>query len=93
MTATSEITEAREALSYQWEESRRALLATAKASRLPTEQYNAALSALHLMSAVFQEDIADMLEVAATRAEEAKRSEDENHEHGTYWTENGMRAA
>ncbi|MFG1429294.1 hypothetical protein [Roseixanthobacter glucoisosaccharinicivorans] len=93
MTAASEITDAREALTYQWEESRRALLATAKASQLPTEQYNAVLSAIHLMHAVFQEDIADMLEAAASRPEADEPGENPRREHGTYFTANGMRAA
>lgn len=92
MTVSSEITEARDALAYQWRESRAALLATAKASCLPTEQYNKVLSALRLMSAVFQEDIADMLEAAASNADDAP-DEDPRREHGTYFTSNGMRAA
>ncbi|MFG1413429.1 hypothetical protein V5G24_20165 [Xanthobacter sp. VTT E-85241] len=95
MSSASEITEARDALAYQWRESRAALLATAKASCLPTEQYNAVLSAVHLMSAVFQEDISDKLESSATRAEDEDTAMIENprREHGTYFTSNGMRAA
>lgn len=93
MTAASEITDAREALTYQWEESRRALLATAKASRLAPEQYNAVLSAIHLMHAVVKEDIGDMLEAAASRLEAEEPGEDPRREHGTYYTANGMRAA
>lgn len=95
MPAAVEITDARDALAYQWRESRAALLATAKASRMPTEQYNAVLSALHLMSAVFKEDISDKLKAAATRAEDEDTAMIENprREHGTYFTANGMRAA
>ncbi|MFG1462309.1 hypothetical protein V5F77_05360 [Xanthobacter sp. DSM 24535] len=93
MTAASEITEARTALAYQWRESRAALLATAKASCLPTEQYNAVLSAIHLMNAVFSEEIGDALEAEASRVEDDSPAENPRREHGTYTTSNGMRAA